>query len=68
MTNLAEINRNAETRIKEIKNEISDLLGESAGGTIPGGGGWRRKLVERKGYEVKPSSYIDMRFTKKLGD
>lgn len=66
MEDLKTIRGNAEKRIDALQNELRDMLGESAGGTIIGGGGWRRKLVQRKGYEVKPSEYFDVRFSKKL--
>ena len=69
MADLAEIKRSAEKRTKALSAEVKDMIGESAVGLLPGsGGGWRRKLVERSGYEVVASEYFDVRFSGKLGD
>ncbi len=67
MDELNEHKKVAEKRLKALKAERDLMLGESAVGLLPGGsGGWRRKLIERKGYEVKPSEYYDIRFSAKL--
>ena len=66
---LSSIKRGAKKRIEALNTEIKEMLGEGAIGLLPGGGGgWRRKLVERAGYEVKPMSFYDVRFSKKAGD
>jgi putative phage-type endonuclease len=67
LDDLSTIRRNADKRIDELKLEIEDMIGEAAVGLLPCGGGWTRKLVQRKGYEVKETSYYMTRFSKKLG-
>lgn len=67
MADLGTIRNSADKRLKALKAEVADMLGESAVGLLPdGGGGWRRKQVDRAGYEVDPKSFIDIRFSKKL--
>ncbi|CAG9265713.1 Phage-related protein predicted endonuclease-like protein [Burkholderia diffusa] len=41
------------------------LMGDASIGLLPNGGAYRRKIVERKGYEVEASRYIDFRFSRK---
>jgi putative phage-type endonuclease len=53
-----------ETRAIEAKNHIQMAMGNAAIGRLPGGGEYRRKLVERKGYEVQATKYMDFRFSK----
>lgn len=43
------------------------MLGEASLGLLPNGGGYTRKIVDRKGYTVEPMKYVDFRFTKKGG-
>lgn len=40
-------------------------MGSASLGTLPNGGGYRRKLVSRKAYEVDECTYVDFRYTKK---
>lgn len=59
--------KDADKEIRALKSEIADMMGESAVGLLPGGGGWRRKEITKKEYMVKESTYIDTRFSRKLG-
>lgn len=47
------------------KARILHMMGEASIGLLPNGGKYTRKLIDRKGYEVEPSKYIDFRFSKK---
>jgi len=48
------------------KNHILAEMGEAAIAHIPGiEGGFTRKIVNRKGFEVDATSYIDFRYSKK---
>jgi hypothetical protein len=38
-------------------------MGDAAIGRLPDGGMYKRKVVQRKGYEVEPCEYVDMRFS-----
>ncbi len=52
----------AEARLKEIKALLLTKVGPDAGiGTLADGRRITVSRVERKGYEVKPSSYVDLR-------
>lgn len=53
-----------EIRRKEIKSRVLWGIGESGGGILPDGRMIRRKWVQREGYYVNPSSYIDTRTVK----
>jgi putative phage-type endonuclease len=44
---------------------LMHLMGEASIGLLPNGGAYRRKLVERKGYSVDATRYVDFRFSKK---
>jgi putative phage-type endonuclease len=46
---------------------LMHMMGDAALGLLPNGGGYTRKLVERKGYAVDPMKYIDFRFSAKKG-
>lgn len=46
------------------RRHLLRALGEAAVGVLPGIGEYTRKRVERKGYEVSATSYIDFRFKK----
>ena len=46
---------------------LMHLMGEASIGLLPNGGAYRRKIVERRGYEVEASRYVDFRFSKKGG-
>lgn len=45
------------------KNHILMKMGDAAIGRLPDGGMYKRKVVQRKGYEVEPCEYVDMRFS-----
>ncbi|WP_019024091.1 MULTISPECIES: YqaJ viral recombinase family protein [unclassified Thioalkalivibrio] len=47
---------------------LQAMAGAASVATLPGGGGFVRKVVKRKGYEVEPSEYVDFRFNKKAGE
>lgn len=47
------------------RNHLKYLMGESAVGLLPDGGGYKRKEVKRKGFVVEDTKYIDFRFSKK---
>lgn len=51
---------------KALNNELKAMIGEAAIATLPGGGGWTRKVVKRKAYQAKASEYYSLRFSKKL--
>lgn len=53
-----------EARRKEIKSRVLWGIGEAGGGILPDGRMIRRKWVQRAGYHVPPSSYIDTRAVK----
>jgi putative phage-type endonuclease len=64
---LKELEKGISTRKSAIRNELRHMIGNASIGRLhDGSGGWRRKRIEKDGYEVKPSAYIDMRFSKKL--
>jgi putative phage-type endonuclease len=44
---------------------LMHLMGSASIGLLPNGGAYRRKIIERKGYEVEPMQYVDFRYTKK---
>ncbi|RUV17879.1 MULTISPECIES: lambda-exonuclease family protein [unclassified Mesorhizobium] len=48
-------------RLKEIKAELLDKMGGASAARISDGRTITAKTVERAGYEVKPTSYIDLR-------
>ncbi|MDR5790313.1 YqaJ viral recombinase family protein [Caballeronia sp. LP003] len=51
------------------KGHLLELLGDVAIGTLPGNSGeYRRKVVNRRGFEVGPTSYIDFRFKSTKGE
>jgi putative phage-type endonuclease len=54
----------AEKTEKALKNRIEHALGNAAGARLPDGRIWRRKQIERDGYTVEPSSYIECRLVK----
>ena len=43
------------------------MMGNASIGLLPNGGSYRRKIVERKGYEVEAVEYVDFRYSKKGG-
>jgi putative phage-type endonuclease len=47
------------------KARIMHLMGSASIGLLPNGGAYRRKIIERKGYEVAPTKCLDFRYTKK---
>ncbi|SAK63369.1 endonuclease [Caballeronia pedi] len=53
--------------VEGCKAHLLDLMGDAAIGKLPGVGEYRRKIVQRKGYEVAPTEYVDFRFTKPKG-
>ncbi|WP_321941679.1 YqaJ viral recombinase family nuclease [Paraburkholderia tropica] len=46
---------------------LMQMMGNASVGLLPNGGGYTRKLVERKAYEVEASKYIDFRFSPRKG-
>ncbi len=57
-----------EKRLKEIKAEMLDKMGGASAARISDGRVITAKSVERAGYEVKPTSYIDVRIKKAGGN
>jgi hypothetical protein len=57
-------NRVNELRLKEIKAEFLARLGDASAARIADGRIITAKRVERAGYSVKPSSYVDVRVKK----
>lgn len=53
-----------ENRRKEIKSKVLWGIGEAGGGILPDGRMIRRKWVQKEGYYVNPTSYIDTRAVK----
>ena len=52
-------------RIKDdAKAELLRAIGAKGRGKLPGGGFWRRKLIEKDSYTVAPSAYVDLRKVK----
>jgi len=49
------------------KARIMHLMGEASIGLLPNGGGYTRKIIERKAYEVEAMKYVDFRFSAKKG-
>lgn len=66
MENFKAIVKEANAGADVSKALIMAEMGEASIGVLPDGTGFTRKRVERKGYEVQPTSYIDFRFTAKL--
>lgn len=46
------------------RNHILAAMGECAIGVLDDGGGYTRKMVQRKGFTVEPTQYLDFRHTK----
>ncbi|SAL05993.1 endonuclease [Caballeronia calidae] len=58
-----------EAVVDGARAHLLDLLGESAVGKLAdGSGAYTRKTVQRRGYEVAPTSYTDFRFKASKGD
>jgi putative phage-type endonuclease len=57
-----------EKQYRQVKttaySHIQRLMGEASVGLLPGGMGYTRKQVTRKGYTVEATQYIDFRFSK----
>lgn len=51
--------------IEQCENRIKKAMGDYFLGIFPDGTGYRRKVVNRGGYTVEPTKYIDFRYTKK---
>ncbi|MBB5469352.1 putative phage-type endonuclease [Paraburkholderia sp. CI2] len=49
------------------KARILHLMGEASVGLLPNGGGYTRRIIERKAYEVGAMKYVDFRFSAKKG-
>lgn len=63
LLNVSEKRKMFEASEKGIKATLLSMMGEAAVGLLPDDAGqYTRKLVSRKGYEVKPMEYIDFRF------
>ena len=61
-----QIAKDAEALVKSAKAAIMAAMGEASVGRLPDGTCYTRKVVERKGYEVAPSSYVDFRYSAKV--
>ncbi len=46
---------------------LMHMMGSASVGLLPNGGGYTRKIIDRKGYEVEPMKYVDFRFSAKKG-
>jgi putative phage-type endonuclease len=46
---------------------LMHMMGGATTGLLPNGGGYTRKIVERNGYTVEPSSYVDFRYSARKG-
>jgi putative phage-type endonuclease len=53
-----------EGAIEAANNHILDFMGQAAIGRLPDGSFYRRKEVDRKGYVVEPTTYMDLRHMK----
>lgn len=58
---LGEQKKEIKAERKAIKAELLDMVGDAAVGKIPGGGKVSRSEVERSGYTVDPTSYMQTR-------
>ncbi|WP_028210750.1 YqaJ viral recombinase family protein [Paraburkholderia mimosarum] len=50
------------------KTYLLEQMGEASVGLLPYGGGYTRKVIERDGYEVAPTSYVDFRYSARKGE
>ncbi|MCG7403047.1 YqaJ viral recombinase family nuclease [Caballeronia zhejiangensis] len=58
-----------EAIVDGCKGHLLGMLGDAAIGTLNDNSGeYRRKIVNRRGFEVAPTSYIDFRFKSTKGD
>jgi putative phage-type endonuclease len=53
--------------VNGCKAHLLELLGDAAIGKVPGAGEYRRKVVERKGFTVGTTKYVDFRYSKPKG-
>jgi putative phage-type endonuclease len=53
--------------VDAAKARILHMMGNASVGVLPNGGAYTRKLIERDGYTVDPSKYVDFRFSSKKG-
>ncbi len=49
------------------KARILHMMGEASVGVLPNGGAYTRKIIERDGYQVEPTRYLDFRFSARKG-
>lgn len=56
-----------ESGAKAAKARILHLMGDASVGVLPNGGGYTRKIIERDGYTVEATKYVDFRFSAKKG-
>ena len=61
---LAALDSSTKQRKKSIKSQLIHLMGKAEQGDLPDGRTVRRKVVNRKGYTAKPSSFVDFRILK----
>lgn len=54
----------AEKDKRKAKAHLLAAMGNAAFGLLPDGAGFTRRVVARSGYEVKPTEYVDFRFSK----
>jgi predicted phage-related endonuclease len=47
---------------------LMHMMGDASLGLLPNGGGYTRKVIDRKGYEVEACKYVDFRFSAKKGE
>lgn len=66
MNDAADQRKQYEAVERGAKNRILSMMGEASVGLLPDQTAFTRKQVERSGFTVEPTSYIDFRFTKKL--
>jgi hypothetical protein len=50
-----------EAQVREAENRMKAALGTATIGTLPGGGSYRFKNVNRTGYSVEPTSFRQLR-------
>jgi len=62
----AEQARSYEQVVEGCENHIRNAMGSAAVLVFADGSGYTRKTVNRRGYTVEPTSYVDFRFKKKL--
>lgn len=58
--------KEAKDEVEDCRNKLRAMVGDAEFGVLPGGVGmYRRKLIQKKPYQVAASSYVDFKFTEK---